>query len=71
MFESISTLNILPLNSPSFPSIVGNGIVQSLRRFLKMGKKKKKKEKPLRSLDAQFSSELEGKLLSDYDERSN
>lgn len=70
MFESISTLNILPLNSPSFPSIVGNGIVQSLRRFLKMGKKKKK-EKPLRSLDAQFSSELEGKLLSDYDERSN
>lgn len=69
MFESISTLNILPLNSPSFPSIVGNGIVQSLRRFLKMGKKKKKNL--LRSLDAQFSSELEGKLLSDYDERSN
>lgn len=69
MFESISTLNILPLNSPSFPSIIGNGIVQSLRRFLKMGKKKKKNL--LRSLDAQFSSELEGKLLSDYDERSN
>lgn len=34
-----------------------------------MGKKKKKNL--LRSLDAQFSSELEGKLLSDYDERSN